>query len=267
MIKDSTELNSAHKAFTPTVVRSTLPLARFHQRIDEKAQDRSAPPIVIVALGDSVTHGLAGVDEFLHEETYHHQLKRLLQNRYPLSIFNVINEGVDGQSAVDGITRFERSVAAYQPDLLLIAFSLNDAAGLGIAGLDMYASHIETLLRRTRKETSADVILLTPNMMLTRENDSIPDCYRFLTQRFLRLQLDGVLAVFAQRLGEIGRRQGVPVADIYAAWQRLSERGDDVMDLLANGLNHPNRRGHALAAETIMQVIESSNISERIESI
>jgi GT2 family glycosyltransferase len=76
--------------------------------------------VLIVALGDSVTQGLAEPDRFLHDQVYHAHLKRLLEQRHPLCTFSVINAGADGQTAADGLARFDRDVAAHQPDLLLV---------------------------------------------------------------------------------------------------------------------------------------------------
>jgi hypothetical protein len=54
-------------------------LERFHQRIHEKSTDRSAAPALIVALGDSVTQGIGGIDELYHDDVYHARLKRKLE--------------------------------------------------------------------------------------------------------------------------------------------------------------------------------------------
>jgi len=129
------------------------PYARFHQRISEKSADRSVRPVLIVALGDSVTQGLAESDRFLHDQVYHAHLKRLLEQRHPLATFSVINAGADGQAAADGLKRFDRDVAPHQPDLLLIAFGLNDAALGGLDGIDPFTRSIEALIERTRRQT------------------------------------------------------------------------------------------------------------------
>ncbi len=47
----------------------------------------------------------------------------------------------------------------------------------------------------------------------------------------------------------------VAVADVYAEWQKLSDRGIDTTAMLANGLNHPDAEGHRIAADTIMKAI------------
>jgi lysophospholipase L1-like esterase len=231
------------------------PFARFHQRILEKAADRSRQPVLIVALGDSVTQGLAEPDRFLHDQVYHAHLKRLLEQRHPLCTFSVINAGADGQTAADGLARFDRDVAAHQPDLLLIAFGLNDAALGGLEGVDQFARSLETLIERTRSQTDAEIVLLTPNMMLTRDNDAIPHRYRHFAHILLRVQTSGALAQYARRIREIAQFQQVAVADVYREWEILASRGIDTTTMLSNGLNHPNEEGHRHAGEAILSVL------------
>lgn len=231
------------------------PLARFHQRIGESASDRSGRPVLIVALGDSVTQGLAEPDHFLHDQVYHAHLKRRLERQYPLATFSVINAGADGQTAVDGLKRFDRDVAAHQPDLLLIAFGLNDASLGGLARIEQFAGSIESLIERTRSQTKADLMLLTPNMMLVRDNDAIPQRYRHFAPAMLQLQTSGVLAHYARRIREIAQHHQIAVADIYRQWETLASCGVDTTAMLSNGLNHPNEEGHRYAGEAIFRAL------------
>jgi lysophospholipase L1-like esterase len=239
----------------------TKSLARFHQRIAEKSRDNTAPSVLIVALGDSVTAGSAAEGVYLHQDVYHAQLKVLLERQYPQCVFSVINAGENGQSATGGIANLERDVLHHQPDLILIAYGLNDAVGER-EGLPQYAIALETLIRRTREATQADLILLTPNMMPHYESSNIPDQWRHVTEKFIHLQKDGVLAAYANRMREVGQEHNVAIADIYAAWEELEARGVDTTAMLANGLNHPDAVGHRLAAEVIFQVIVNGATSQ-----
>jgi acyl-CoA thioesterase-1 len=234
---------------------STHYLARFHERIYERQHESSASPLVIVALGDSVTSGAGLPGEYYHEEVYHAQLRRMLNQRYPACLFNVINAGDDGRDAPRGVERLERDVLHHQPDLLLVGYSLNDAYGYGIEGLEQYGEALTTIVRRTREVTQASIVLLTPNMMPSRANDNVPAQYRELEPGFIRLQNDGVLAAYAQRVRDVGAAHAVAVADVYAAWEKLQQAGSDTTAMLVNGLNHPDTTGHRIAAECILQFV------------
>jgi lysophospholipase L1-like esterase len=235
---------------------SNSPLSRFHRRIQEKTVDRSVRAPLIVALGDSVTQGVAAVDQFLHEEVYHRQFAHLLEQKHPTCIFNTINAGVDGQTTRDALVRLDRDVLPHRPDLLLVAFGLNDAVQGGLEKLDDYQANIEAIIHRTRREAECDIILLTPNMMLSRDNVMVAPQHRHLVHQFLEIQNGGVLAAYAQRLRQIGRDQNIPIADLYTAWETLAQKGTDTTAMLSNGLNHPTAEGHRMAAQVLMSVMD-----------
>lgn len=239
---------------------TSTPLARFHQRIAEKATIRSTPPVLIVALGDSVTSGSSTNGAIMHDDVYHAQLKRLLEKCYPSTVFSVINAGDDGRDAVGGFARLERDVLHHRPDLVIIGYGLNDATASELAGLDTYEQALEALVWRTREATDADIILLTPNMMCLRHSDDVPETYHDLIDRFIRIQKDGILAAYAQRLREVAARLDVPVADVYGAWEELAASGVDTTAMLVNGLNHPTAAGHTLTADLLMAAIETYSV-------
>lgn len=230
-------------------------LSRFHRRIEEKTANNGLPSVLILALGDSVTAGAGREDHFLQDDVYHTVLRRLLEDRYPLCNFSTINAGDGGQNAPGGVGKLEL-VLHHQPDLLLIAFGLNDC-GRGEEGLEPFADALQAMIDRAREATEADIILLTPNMMPHHDNDAVPDKWRHVIEPFVQIQTSGMLKKYAERIAEVGRQNGVPVADVYAKWEELEARGVDTTAMLANGLNHPDAAGHKLAAETIMDVIES----------
>lgn len=239
----------------------TNPLQHFHLRITEKTASNSARTVLIAALGDSVTSGLAGEGEFLHGQVYHGQLKVLLEERYPRCVFSVVNTGDGGQNAGGGIGLLERDVLHLQPDLLLVGFGLNDAHS-GLDGLNAYSANLQTIINRTREATSADIILLTPNMMPHYATDKIPERWRADCGKFISLQLDGVLAAYAQCVREVGAKNNIPVADVYAAWEALEAAGQDTTAMLANGLNHPDANGHRLAAQILIKVVTAHEFTD-----
>ena len=72
----------------------------------------------MVILGDSIVAGWG----LRPEESY----PALLNGRLATLGWQVINAGYPGDTIVQGALRFARDVAAHQPDLLLLAFGLND---------------------------------------------------------------------------------------------------------------------------------------------
>lgn len=234
-------------------------LPRFHERVAEEARNRSARAVTIIALGDSVTQGVAEVDHLLHAEVYHARLKMMLEQQHPLTTFNMLNVGVDGDTALKGLARFDGDVADHQPDLVLITFRLNDAFAGGADGVDTFGHTLKTMINRVRSQTPAEMVLITPNMMLTRDNDAVPAPYREYMQPFLEIQTQGLLGRYAQQIRETACEQSIPLADVYHAWEALASRGVDTTAMLSNGLNHPDAEGHALAAHEVFHAIHSDD--------
>jgi lysophospholipase L1-like esterase len=234
-----------------------MTLERLHRRIREKAADRSAAPVLLVALGDSVTQGIGRVDELYHDQVYHAVVKRRLEVAYPLCTFSVINAGVDGDRVTTGAARLDRDVIRHQPDLVFIAFGLNDASVGGEGNLPDFEATLARLCERIREEAGSDVVLLTPNMMLTRENDAIPPQWRHVADELMAIQRSGLLGRYAAAIRDVGRRLQVPVADVYEQWSQRAAAGVDTTADLANGLNHPDAAAHERAAEVVSNVIRA----------
>jgi lysophospholipase L1-like esterase len=89
------------------------------------------PPdtIRIVALGDSVTFG-RGV---LAEEGYTTVLERLLDDANPTRRHEVLNLGVGGYNTLQEAERYRVTGRKYAPDVVLLAYVLNDPQPAGIA--------------------------------------------------------------------------------------------------------------------------------------
>ena len=62
----------------------------------------------------------------------------------------------------------------------------------------------------------------------------------------------------AEAVRQVARELNVPVADVYAEWERLAADGTNTDDLLANGLNHPTAEAHAIPAQLLLQLMAES---------
>ncbi|MDR1281151.1 MAG: SGNH/GDSL hydrolase family protein [Opitutaceae bacterium] len=227
----------------------------FHQRIREKALDATAAPVLTVAFGDSVTQGAMEYGRLAPDAVYHRLLQTRLEQHYPTTTFSTLNAGVGGSNAPQALARLDRDVIRHQPDLVLIAFGLNDSPG-GPEKLAGFEAALTQTLATIREKTEADAILLTPPFMATRRNPArIHPRHLDFADSILRAQCDGALALYAEKIRDIARNTHTPCADIHAAWTRLRDTGADTDDWLANGLNHPDIRGHRLAADLLFQTI------------
>ena len=133
----------------------------------------------IVCLGDSITYGF-GVQA---EEAYPYLLSNLLSREYPEHRPVVINAGINGQTAVQGLERLEEDVLRHRPDWVIIGFGLNDGM-LARSSLDGW------------RERNA--FLTGPEALLGRSH-----LYRAVRNRCLRLlRRLGLCAIESRDRGE-----------------------------------------------------------------
>lgn len=223
---------------------------RLHDRLQEKSADVTARPIIYVAFGDSVTQGCMEYGTIEHEQVYHNLLKRSVERRYPAAIFSVINSGVSGDTASGSRLRWQRDLLSYQPDLVTIGFGVNDAHD-GEAGVKPYIESLRELIVLIRSQTEADVLLLTPSMMMKADNANIDHRDRIHVSRFIQTAQAGYLPIYVEALKNLAAQEQVACIDQYTRWVELERQGYDIHTRLANGINHPDRAFHQELAEMI----------------
>lgn len=218
------------------------------RRLAESDLGRRA--IQVVAFGDSVTQGAMEMGRLGSSETYHRLFHQDLEAFYPTTTINVINSGISGETASQAIARLERDVLRYEPDLAFIAFGLNDSVD-GPEKIPVFSEAIRHIVREIRGRAPATIVLITPPFMATSKSSRIHPLHEECAELIIRTQTDGVLADYAAALRAVAAEEETVLADVHAEWQRLRETGLDLDCWLSNGLNHPDVRGHRLAAKVI----------------
>jgi lysophospholipase L1-like esterase len=132
------------------LTRLDLPLTRTARRLAAHGL------VMIVALGSSST---AGAGASSAEATYPARLMAELARRFPTQSVIVLNRGISGERAVDMLARFDDSVAAERPDLVLWQLGTNAV----LRGYEHSKSDalIHEGIRRI-KAIGADVVLIDP---------------------------------------------------------------------------------------------------------
>jgi len=239
-------------------------------RITDKLANRNAEPFgaapaTIVCLGDSVTHGCfdskldrhGRVDtDYIASLSYARKLENQLYKLYPVAAANVINAGIGGDNATGALKRFDRDVARYSPDVVVVNFALNDCMDIDAAGaLKRYVASMKALFEKTAA-IGAECILLTPNMLCTYVDSSLKEeILRNIAASAAERQNAGVLDRFVDAARETAQSMGVPIADAYASWRKYMQNGVDTTQLLANHINHPLPDMHDVFATRIVDVI------------
>lgn len=232
----------------------------FVKKLARKNADfAAAEPVCAAFLGDSVTHGCFEIHEapgggiapvYDYDSVYHAECRRLLCACFPAAPVNIINAGISGSNAPEGLKRLQRDVLRYSPDLVVVCLGLNDVNG-GQEGLEEYGGALEGIFSSLR-EREIETVFLTPNMLNTYVSPltvpaSVVD-YAAVTAEF---QNSGVMDAYMDRARQAARAHGVPVCDCYAKWKRLYAAGADTTALLSNYINHPTREMHRMFAQEL----------------
>ncbi len=219
-----------------------------------------APPVTIAFLGDSVTQGCFEVfyklDEsietiFESDKAFSTGVKKILNYLYPSAQINIINSGLSGGTAENGNERFERDIARFNPDLVVVGFALNDCCRGGEEYIKVYENSLREIFRKT-KALGAECIMLTPNMMNDRVSPHIHDeRIKELAKSFINTALDD----FVDTAKKVANEEGAVICDIYSKWKTLQASGVDITEILSNKLNHPTREMNKMTAYSLVETM------------
>ena len=216
-----------------------------------------AGTLKIACLGDSITQGWTAsgyenVDIAPHMPPYVELFKTGLQNRYKKAKIELRNFSIAGKTTrwplfeEDGIVNFQ-SLLAYKPDLVLVAFGMND--GTGIEPKD-FSDNIEAIVKQILAARSDTEIVLVSSMLPNQEirtnwGDGAPIC-RY--QPSFKSVLERIAAEF--------RDQGKAVvhADVQSVFQHLLQT-KRFQDITSNNTNHPNDYMQRVYAQVLLQTV------------
>jgi acyl-CoA thioesterase-1 len=198
--------------------------AKFLPRTRKKLE--GGQKLTLVAFGDSIT---AGGETTRPELIYWQRWANSLQKKYPRAEIEAINGATGGDTTVNGLARLDDKVIKQKPDLVLIAFGMNDhnIPGFGVP-LDAFAQNLRTMIDRIRQNTDAEIILVS----------AFPPNPKW---HFGSLRMEQ----YAQATEQVAREKNCAYADVFRNWQTiaLSKKPED---LLGNNINHPNDFGHSI---------------------
>ncbi len=222
-------------------------LKSFIDRINKPLNEGGA--VNIVCLGDSVTHGFFKNEPADHEAAYPVKLRKLLDFYYPKQVFNVINSGIGGDTATGALTRIDRDVLRYKPDLVLVMFGVNDCNNT-----PEYLSSLEKIFK-ILNNNNIPCIYITEHMMNSYlADDTLPELINHCKWS-MKKQNDGTLDILFSEGKRVAAENNIAVCDIYSKWKKLHENGVDTTMLLANRTNHPVPQMHTFTAYEIINTL------------
>jgi len=196
------------------------PQAQFLKRTQTRL--RAGDPLKIVAFGDSIT---TGGEASRPELIFWRRWADGLQRKYPRASISAVNGATPGDTTANGLQRLAAKVLDKKPDLVLIAFGMNDH-NLGSVPLPQFEQNLKQMIARIRKETGTEIILLStfpPNPK-----------WKFGSQH---------MADYASATEHVARDTRCAFADVFNNWEAVALRKKPE-DLLGNNINHPNDFGH-----------------------
>ncbi len=211
-------------------------------RFDKKALPhtianlRHRRPARIVVLGDSISTGRNAsgwAQGAPFQPAYPELLKLRLQSAYDAPV-KLANLSVNGKNAHWGVNRIDQ-VVTEKPDLIVIAFGMNDAAGRSRKD---FRKDLETIITGIRKNLPESEFILVAGMLGNAD-------WPRLNQESFHEFRDAMAALC---------QPGVALADITSVWAEFLKR-KKFSDLTGNGVNHPNDFGHRVYAQVIAALL------------
>ena len=207
----------------------------------------------IVFFGDSITQAggyIADVEVFL-------------LTRFPDRTFAIFNHGISSETISgtseadhhprrpDAHSRFTRDVAAWKPDVVVACFGMNDGNyhPFEPERFARYQEGVRRLIDRTRIETHARLVLVTPPPFdAYRRSASDPNAVEY-GYKFPAIDYDRTLQEYSRwLLAMTGHERGPLVIDVHGVLdEHLKRRASRPSELLPRRRRRPSRPDRSLA--------------------
>ena len=180
--------------------------------------------ITIGFLGGSITQGSLSTKP---ENCYAYRIFSWWKKEFPKAQFHYVNGGIGGTSSHFGVSRAVTDVLMYQPDVVIVDFSVNDEAD------DFFQETYEGVIRKLLTWSSVPAVILLNNVYYdTGENaekyhNSVGDWYQ------------------------------IPHVSIKDTLYKKMKAGMYTREELTPDGLHPNDTGHGLVAAEIITFLES----------
>ena len=197
---------------------------------------RKGQPVSIVLIGDSISSGCnasgwAGGAPY--QPSFPGLLQQHLEARYQSKV-HMTNPSVSGKDTRWVLSTIDLVVKP-KPDLVVVAFGMNDAAG---RSAKEYQTNTKAVMTKIRDELPNTEFILVATMLGNRD--------------WPRLKQE-LFPQYRDALRELCE-PGIALADMTSIWKELLKRKQD-WDLTGNGVNHPNDFGHRVYAQVLSTLL------------
>ena len=193
------------------------------------------PKRSIVFFGDSVTYGY-GVDS--EKDSYYARISKVMRSGL-FGDVTTVNAGVSGDDTAEGLSRVTTDVTAHNPDIVIMAFGLNDCQNRGMT-TEEFHRNITNMIAAMPSKTQ--VILATSNSFLETGQSTWED-------------LNDSLDPFMDEIRTIARERELSLIDINRIWKDQLKRDSRHMESFYVDPTHPSAKGHGVIYEAYMNVL------------
>ena len=159
-----------------------------------------------------------------------------LQDKYGANI-QLINTSVGGMATKWGLDNLDERVIAYAPDLVFIAFGMNDPA----TPREEYRAMVREMIEKVHSALPKTEVMLVSSILPNDESDE----WWFANQ-----------CVFHKDLAELEKEyEFVGFANVTVMQAYMLEKGKRYRDMTANNINHPNDFAQRLYAQVILSAL------------
>ena len=190
-------------------------------KVLKKAENKE--PITLGYLGGSITQGSLSSTP---DTCYAAMTTKWWRQQYPDTEFTYVNGGIGGTTSQFGAARVDSDILAYEPDFVIIEFSVNDDNNL------FFRETYEGLVRKVYSSKTAPAVLLVHNIFY-EDGRNTQDQHE-----------------------TVGRYYNLPCLSMKSSvYQAIAHGKIAVRDVTPDDL-HPNDAGHALLANLITNFLE-----------
>lgn len=179
--------------------------------------------LTIGFLGGSITQGSLASE---YGKTYAYRVFSWWKETFPKAEFHYVNGGIGGTDSYYGLSRIVTDLLMYQPDFVVVDFSVNDEANV------FFQETYEGVVRRLLSWPSKPAVVLLNNVFYDTGKNA---------QKYHNA---------------VGEWYGLPYVSIKDTVYRRIEAGEFTRKELTEDGLHPNDKGHELVAAELIRLLE-----------
>ncbi len=214
----------------PKRLSSLEQLPRTQERL------RAKLPLLVILFGDSISEGFDASGRngvWPYQPGYGDLVIRKLRQVYGAPI-TFMNHARAGGTSAHATTQVDAQVAWFKPDLVLLAYGMNDRSEQRRVA---HRENLEKIIDAVRvRSPETEFVIITPMVNNPKQATGL-DPVKFIRDEALRID-----------------RPGVALVDMTSTQISLLER-KDYLDLSGNGANHPNDFLHRIYAQRVLEVL------------